>query len=370
MADEKISQMPAATTPLGGGETVAGLQSGGNVQITASSIAALAATSFANPTATAGPNAVNGVATTAMRSDAAPMIQLASASVPGIVQGDGSTLTINGSGVASVTNPAPLAANPSATAGPNAVNGVATTFMRSDAAPKIQLGSSAQLGLLQNDGVTILDNGSGVIHVPPGSGSTAGVIQIDNTTIKINAGKAGVSTIVPWHPGYRSGRWYTCPLVNGPSTVAMAANTLYAVPFYVGPPTTFTQVGVNVTVTSNGNHLEMGIYNNNNGIPGTLFSDCGTFAMTAAAGFKTITGLNLAMQGWYWLVVASDSTPTVSTTGALATLETLFGYDSSNFAITAPGITGAWTFSAGNLPATFPTVTYANSATPLLWIGP
>lgn len=48
---------------------------------------------FANPTATAGPAAINGNATTAMRSDAAPAVQVGSASQEGIVQVDGSTIT-------------------------------------------------------------------------------------------------------------------------------------------------------------------------------------------------------------------------------------------------------------------------------------
>src|SRR5579872_4485129 len=46
---------------------------------------------------------------------------------------------------------APSPANPTATAGPMAINGVAVTFMRSDAAPAVQVGSASQLGLLQVD---------------------------------------------------------------------------------------------------------------------------------------------------------------------------------------------------------------------------
>jgi hypothetical protein len=56
-------------------------------------------TSFANPTASAGSSAVNGVATTAMRSDAAPAVRLATSSQTGLVQPDNSTITINGSGI-------------------------------------------------------------------------------------------------------------------------------------------------------------------------------------------------------------------------------------------------------------------------------
>lgn len=60
------------TTPGGGGSSV----------------------SFANPTATAGPTAVNGVATTAMRSDAAPAVRLASAAQSGLMpQWSGTTTT-------------------------------------------------------------------------------------------------------------------------------------------------------------------------------------------------------------------------------------------------------------------------------------
>jgi hypothetical protein len=46
-------------------------------------------------------------------------------------------------------------ANPTATAGPAAVNGTATTYMRSDAAPAVQLGTAAQKGIIQCDGSTI-----------------------------------------------------------------------------------------------------------------------------------------------------------------------------------------------------------------------
>lgn len=61
-------------------------------------------TSFANPTATAGPNAVNGSATTAMRSDAAPAVQLGSSSQAGLIQCgsgttcSGGTMSVSGGG--------------------------------------------------------------------------------------------------------------------------------------------------------------------------------------------------------------------------------------------------------------------------------
>lgn len=45
-------------------------------------------------------------------------------------------------------------ANPTAVAGPNAINGSAPTFMRSDAAPSVQLGTNAAQGIVRGDGTT------------------------------------------------------------------------------------------------------------------------------------------------------------------------------------------------------------------------
>jgi hypothetical protein len=46
-------------------------------------------------------------------------------------------------------------ANPTATCGPSAVNGSASTYMRSDAAPACQKATNSQFGLMEGDGSTI-----------------------------------------------------------------------------------------------------------------------------------------------------------------------------------------------------------------------
>ncbi len=58
----------------------------------------------ANPTATAGPTTVNGSATTGMRSDGAPAIQLGTSGQKGIVQVDGSTITASSGVISTVHN--------------------------------------------------------------------------------------------------------------------------------------------------------------------------------------------------------------------------------------------------------------------------
>jgi hypothetical protein len=84
---------------------------------------------LANPTALAGPTPVNGVATTAMRSDGAPAInQTANYSWTG---------THTFVGINFGANAFTGVANPSVSVGLTAKNGAAATAMRSDAAPAL-----------------------------------------------------------------------------------------------------------------------------------------------------------------------------------------------------------------------------------------
>ncbi|MDE2029916.1 MAG: hypothetical protein KGI97_05050, partial [Alphaproteobacteria bacterium] len=62
------------------------------------------------------------------------------------------------------------AGNPTATAGSAAINGSATTYMRSDAAPAVQIGSTSAFGIVKVDGTTITASG-GVISAVGGGGS-------------------------------------------------------------------------------------------------------------------------------------------------------------------------------------------------------
>jgi hypothetical protein len=71
-----------------------------------------------------------------------------------------------------VSSKIPAGANPTATAGPTAVNGSALTFMRSDAAPAVQTATTGQLGLVKPDGTTITISG-GTISASGGSSSSS-----------------------------------------------------------------------------------------------------------------------------------------------------------------------------------------------------
>ena len=149
-------------------------------RLTAASSGAAPAGS-ANPTATISGSAVNGVATTYMRSDAAPALSTTTVT-PGSYTYSSLTVDANGRLTAASSGAAPpVGANPTASVGAVVVNGVATTFMRSDAAPPIDTAWPGQVAITTLGTITVgtwnagsvasSTNGSGVY---PASTTTAG----------------------------------------------------------------------------------------------------------------------------------------------------------------------------------------------------
>lgn len=69
-------------------------------------------------------------------------------------------------------------ANPTATAGPNAINGTASTCMTSDSAPAVQIATTSQPGLTEPDGTSIGINGAGQIFVIGGGGGSGTVTSV------------------------------------------------------------------------------------------------------------------------------------------------------------------------------------------------
>lgn len=148
-----FSSTLSGAVPLSGGGTINFLRADG-AWANPSTLAS------ANPTAKVGPVVVNGAAITYMRSDAAPPIDLTANYAwtgthsfnPPIAVASGGTGTttpglVNGTGIAitgtwpnqtiTSTVVASTGANPTASVGLAAVNGTATTFMRSDGAPPL-----------------------------------------------------------------------------------------------------------------------------------------------------------------------------------------------------------------------------------------
>lgn len=182
--------------------------------------------------------------------------QISTSGVPSSSQPACGDLSNSGNGCSGTL---PVGANPTATAGPAAVNGVATTFMRSDGAPPVQLGTNAQKGIVQVDGSTITAS-SGVITTAsttvngtsctPGSScspssETKQVVVGGNANqnlsnaatefIFIGQGGAGGNANVPWPisgtfknfgvslsgaPGGGTGFTFTLDIASSPTSLA------------------------------------------------------------------------------------------------------------------------------------------------------
>ena len=137
-----------------------------------------------HPTARIGPTVINGVATTFMRSDAAPALADTTVSAGSYTN---TNLTVDSQGritsAVSGTTPA-AAADPTATIGPTVINGVATTFMRSDAAPALA-DTTVSAGSYTNTNLTVDSQG----RITDASSSTS--IVLSETTAPSTASNTG-----------------------------------------------------------------------------------------------------------------------------------------------------------------------------------
>lgn len=203
--------------------------------------------------------------------------------------------------------------------------------------------------------------------LPIATTTSLGVVEPDGTTITITTG--GVITAVPpvstntaFFPGFVSNLFYTCPLSANISGATLSANILNIVPFYVPTLTVFTKMSAFLSATGTATSAELGIYSNNNGVPLTLEYDAGTISPTGSLAVKELTGLSLSLvAGWHWLVIGANGG-----CGFEGNTTNIQGFLGASTLITATtGYTAPWTFSAGNLPLTIPTLTQHSTATAL-----
>jgi len=172
------------------------------------------------------------------------------------------------------------------------------------------------------------------------------------------------------HGGYVTGRYYFPPGHKTPYSQALAANTLYAVPFPISRRTTFTKIGVRVTTAEVAKNARLGIYKMANGVPSTLVLDAGTVSV-AATGAVEITISQVLEAGVYALAIVTDATAaainfSVVDVGMLSWVVGAAADDTADGS--AEGLMyGAHTYGA--LPGNFPAVSYFGAGIqPRLWL--
>lgn len=146
-----------------------------------------------------------------------------------------------------------------------------------------------------------------------------------------------------------SGRFYDSRMHSTLTTLTTAANTLYAVPFYVPRTVTYTSITIEVTTLASGKSIRMGIYTDSSGVPNTLVLDAGTIS-TTTTGAKTITISQSLSAGWYWLAGVGDGTPGVRAASQTTALGSM-GFTSGTDTTYHVGFSVAFTYAA--LPTPF-----------------
>ena len=238
-------------------------------------------------------------------------------------------------------------ANPTATGSDTAVNGSASTAMRSDAAPATQKGSNAQFGLAEGDNIT--------------TSMSAGVVSTKAGTIN--------------HPGYKASLWY--PYWHGISSASggPALTTAYCGIGQIGGNSSATITALGVRTTANGANIQLAIYNNDftAGVarPGTLVDSTPNIVSSAFGNLSgSLNATHSINPGWYWFCIQTDNTTlryptpaasaTDSTQGSYigsATLANVLGTSTIEGVSTVTGITSFGTWPSTMVGSTFVEIT-------------
>ena len=108
--------------------------------------------------------------------------------------------------------------------------------------------------------------------------------------------------------GYVSGRWYDNGIgvaTDQITTDRRAPDVLFGVPILLTRDVLLDRIAVENTQASIGASVYMGIYRNDNGVPGALLLDAGGASMSTTGTKELSFSLKLS-QGWYWLAMTHN----------------------------------------------------------------
>lgn len=217
----------------------------------------------------------------------------------------------------------PVAANPTGTAADVAVNGVATTFMRSDGAPAVQKGSDSAFGIVKVDGTTITATGGVITATAGGAGCTvsggAGAVfntgssacttdtSITATAGALALGASGTAGSVAMGNA-TSGTVKIQPVTGALGTVTLSLPA--ATDTLLGKATTDTLTNKTYDTAGTGNSFSI------NGVAATANTGTGSVARATSPTFVTPTlGVASATSVNKWTMTAPTTAATLTAGG-------------------------------------------------------
>lgn len=109
--------------------------------------------------------------------------------------------------------------------------------------------------------------------------------------------------------GYQTQYWYHPQGATGATQTIVQANATYA-PIIVPVPRIIDQIGLEFTVAGTTNSVtRLGIYNDLNGLPGSLILDAGTVPSSCTAAVQTISISQALGPGVYWVACVGQGSP-------------------------------------------------------------
>lgn len=197
----------------------------------------------------------------------------------------------------------PSGANPTGTASDTATNGTARTFMRSDATPAIQKGSSSAFGVVKVDGTTITASG-GVITAAGGS-------------------------FTPALPNYIAGNTYLAQPYVGLATASAFGNTNASwMPVMVNKTLTISAIGAKLITADSGQNCQFAIYASDattNKPTGSALASTANVSTTSAGNISGSVSLQLTANTLYFMGAMCSGT-TAAFEGFSITNDSLNGY--------------------------------------------
>lgn len=159
-----------------------------------------------------------------------------------------------------------------------------------------------------------------------------------------------------------SNRYYSSPS-NGSalSTAAIAANTLYAMPFIAEKEIAIDSIAMKVATSGAGSNIRFGIYNSLNLYPNSLLIDSGSIPGTSIGVKSFACNLDLP-QGVYWLVCVCSATAPIVTGFTGVALNSIMGLDNT---LSGLGLGYSIAFTYNAFPTSFPAGASIRTAIPL-----